>query len=79
MFFKISVLKTLANFPGKHLCWNLFLINLKVSSLILFYREDRKWFLLFLLTPLLSLRIFFLKDSKMLFFEKNSPFKKTEF
>ena len=28
MFFKISVLKNFANFSGKHLCWNIFLIKL---------------------------------------------------
>ena len=29
MFFKIGVLKNYAIFTGKHLCWNLFLINLQ--------------------------------------------------
>ena len=29
MFFKISVLKSFANFTGKHLCWSLFLIKLQ--------------------------------------------------
>ena len=28
MFFKISVLKNLQNFTGKHLCWRLLLIKL---------------------------------------------------
>ena len=32
MFFKIGVLKNLANFTGKHLCWNLFLIKLQALS-----------------------------------------------
>ena len=30
MFFKKDVLKNFANFTGKHLCWSLFLIKLKV-------------------------------------------------
>ena len=29
MFFKIGVFKNLALFPGKHLCWSLFLIKLQ--------------------------------------------------
>ena len=29
MFFKIGVLKILANHTGKHLCWSLFLIELQ--------------------------------------------------
>ena len=42
MFFKISVLTNLANFPEKNLCWSLFLINLqawrpKHSSAYSFY------------------------------------------
>ena len=31
--FKISVLRSLANFTGKHLCWSLFLKNLQVGDL----------------------------------------------
>ena len=29
MFFKIGILKNFAIFPGKHLCWSLFLIKLQ--------------------------------------------------
>ena len=32
MFFKIDVLKYFAIFPGKHLCWSLFLIKLQAVS-----------------------------------------------
>ena len=32
MFFKIGVLKSFANFTGKHQCWSLFLIKLKRES-----------------------------------------------
>ena len=31
MFFKIGVLKNLANFTGKQLCWSLFLIELEAA------------------------------------------------
>ena len=31
MFFKIGALKNFANFTGKHLCWNLFLIKLPLQ------------------------------------------------
>ena len=33
MFFKIGVLKSFANFTGKHLCWSLFLKNLQAEGL----------------------------------------------
>ena len=33
MFFKIVVLKSFANFTGKHLCWSLFLKNLQAEGL----------------------------------------------
>ena len=33
MFFKIGVVKSFANFTGKHLCWSLFLKNLQGESL----------------------------------------------
>ena len=32
MFFKRGVLKSFAIFPGKHLCWSLFLIKLQAVS-----------------------------------------------
>ena len=35
MFFKIGVLKNIANFTGKRLCWSLFLINLQALRLYL--------------------------------------------
>ena len=34
MFFKTAVLKNLAIFPGKHLCWSLFLIKLQPCNFI---------------------------------------------
>ena len=33
MFFKIGVLKSFANFTGKHFCWSLILKNLKAERL----------------------------------------------
>ena len=33
VFFKIDVLKNLANFKGKHLCWSIFLIKLQTPSM----------------------------------------------
>ena len=39
MFFKTVVLKNLANFTGKHLCWNLFLIKLQASGLCKFIKK----------------------------------------
>ena len=33
MFFKIDVLKSFANFTGKHLCWSLFLKRLQAECL----------------------------------------------
>ena len=34
MFLKIGVLKTFANFIGKHLCWRLFLTKLQTWNFI---------------------------------------------
>ena len=34
MFFKISVLKNFANFTGKHLGWNLFLIKCRPEGVL---------------------------------------------
>ena len=33
MFFKIGILKSFANFTGRHLCWRLFLKNLQTEGL----------------------------------------------
>ena len=50
MFFKIGVSKNFANFTGKQLCWNLFLIKLQVFSCEIsenfknnFFREHVRW------------------------------------
>ena len=34
MFFKIGVLKNIALFAGKHLCWSLLLIKLQAATLL---------------------------------------------
>ena len=39
MFFKIGVLKSFANFTGKHLCWSLFLKNLQAEGLQLYLKK----------------------------------------
>ena len=39
MFFKIGVLKSFANFAGKHLCWNHFLKNLQAEDLQLYLKK----------------------------------------
>ena len=39
MFFKIGILKNLANFKGKHQSWSLFLIKLQASGLQLYWKE----------------------------------------
>ena len=39
MFFKIDVLKILANFTEKHLCWSLFLKTLQAEG-VQFHKED---------------------------------------
>ena len=50
MFFKIGVFKNFANFTGKQLCWDLFLIKLQVFSCEIFenfkntfFREHVRW------------------------------------
>ena len=43
MFFKIGVLKSFANFTGKHLCWSLFLKNLKTEGLLLHEKRLQHW------------------------------------
>ena len=40
MFFKISVLTNLANFPEKNLCWSLFLINLQAWRPTILLKRD---------------------------------------
>ena len=40
MFFKIGTYKNLANFTGKHLCWNLFLINLQAWRPTILIKRD---------------------------------------
>ena len=42
MFFKISVLRNLANSTGKQLCWSLFLIKLQAWGLQLHLKETPK-------------------------------------
>ena len=32
MFYKVGVLENFAKFTGKHLCWNLFLINVQAKA-----------------------------------------------
>ena len=75
MFYKLDILKSFANFTGKHLCWSLFLIKLKTRNLIkggsntgviLFYRtppvaasKDQRK-----TRQVLSLKIIFLKELK---------------
>ena len=75
MFFKIGVVKSFANFTGKHLCWSLFLKNLQGESLKLhkkdfntgvFLRSLRNFFTEHLLLLLLILRwllLYFFKKS----------------
>ena len=36
MFFKVGVLKNLANFTGKPFCWSLFLIKLQPEGIDIF-------------------------------------------
>ena len=45
MFFQIGVLRSLANFTGKHLCWSLFLKNLQVGGLQLHHKRLQQIFL----------------------------------
>ena len=45
MFFKIGVLRSLANFTGKHLCWSLFLKKLQVGGLQLHQKRLQQIFL----------------------------------
>ena len=40
IFFKIGVLKKIANFTGKYLCWSLFLIKLQASRPATLLRRD---------------------------------------
>ena len=40
MFVKIGVLKNLANFTGKHLCWSLFLIKLQLFKSATLLKRD---------------------------------------
>ena len=40
IFFKIGVLKTFANFTGKHMCWSLFLIKLQGLQAYNFIKID---------------------------------------
>ena len=60
MFFKVSVLKSFANFTGKHLCWGLFLKNLQAEGLQLFIEKSLQHkcfplkFVKFLRTPFLQ-------------------------
>ena len=51
MFFKIGVLKNIANFTGKHLCWSLFLIKLQAYEICeilknTLFTEHLRWVLL---------------------------------
>ena len=39
MFSKIGALKNFAKFPGKHLCWNYFLINYRPGGLGFYSKE----------------------------------------
>ena len=39
MFFKMGILKNLANFTGKHLCWSLFLIKLQAFQACNFIKK----------------------------------------
>ena len=39
MFFKIGVLKSFANFTGKHLCWSLFFKNVQAQGLQLYLKR----------------------------------------
>ena len=50
MFLKIDVLKNLASFTGKHLCWSLFLIKLQAKFLRTpSFKEHLQWLLLWFL------------------------------
>ena len=40
MFFRIGILKNFANFLGKHLCWNFFLIKLQILRLVTLLKTD---------------------------------------
>ena len=40
MFFKLGVLADFAIFTGKHLCWSLFLIKLKVFRAVILLKRD---------------------------------------
>ena len=40
IFFKIGALKNFANFTGKHLCWSLFLIKLRILKLTNLLRRN---------------------------------------
>ena len=39
MFFKIVILKSFANFTGKHLCWSLFFKNVQAQGLQLYLKR----------------------------------------
>ena len=57
MFLKIGALKNFANFTGKHLSWNLFLIKLQLQH----YQKET------------STRVFFCEIFKNIFFYKTPP------
>ena len=63
IFFKSGVLKNFANFTGKHLCLNLFLIKLQASRLQLYQKE----------TPTQVLSCEICKNFKNTFFYRTLP------
>ena len=54
VFFKIGVLKSFANFTGKHQCWSLFLIKFQVFWCVFFLICDISKNTFFYRTPLMT-------------------------
>ena len=63
MFFKIGVLKNIANFTGKHLRWSLFLIKLQALKLTTYQKE----------TPTQALSCEICENFKNIFFNRTPP------
>ena len=74
MFFKIGVLKYVANFTGKHLCWSLILVKLKSWSPAILLKRGfiEKKFVTFLRTTFFTeiFRRLLLRSVRLLFARK---------